>query len=95
MSVNTIAVKLGTTSSSDLVMASCAHLAFIQNKDTFHRNDIIREMKTASNYFKSNHIKNLSQSLKSLISSGKLIERSKDTFALSANETSTLKAKLK
>ena len=94
MSSNSIAAKMGVNSGPDLILVACAHLTFVQGKDTFHRSDILNEMKTASNYYKQTHNKNLSQGLKSLVGNDKLIERTKDTFALSANQKKSIKSKL-
>jgi hypothetical protein len=94
MSTNTIASKLGMNSGPDLIIAACANLTLVKNKETFHRKDILAEMKTASNYYKGSHSNNLSASLKSLVSGDKLIERTKDVFALTASEKKSIKLKL-
>lgn len=94
LSANTICAKISAKSASDIALAACAHLTLIQNKSSFKRSEILDEMKNASNYFNTNSSKNLTQSLKSLVSSGKLIERSTDTYALSAKEKESLKTRI-
>jgi len=94
MSANNICAKLSAKSASEITIAACAHLSLVQNKSSFKRTEILREMKNASNYFNTNCSKNLTQSLKSLVGAGKLIERSTDTYALSANENESLKTRI-
>ena len=84
MTTNTIASKLSVKSGNDLVIAACAHLTFVKGADTFTRNNILAEMKLASNYYKANMRKNLSNILKTLINQNKLLETAKDTYALEA-----------
>ena len=95
LTTNTIAAKLGVKSASELIMATCAHLALVKGADSFLRANITAEMKTASNYFRQTYVNNLSKSLSTLVKSGKLIERSQDTYALSAGALQELEAKLK
>lgn len=94
LTTNTIAAKLGVKSGPDLVMAACAYLSLVKGAETFHRKNILAEMKLATNYYKVSHSKNLSHSLKSLIKEGKLIERAQDVYALEAETKSWLEEKL-
>ena len=94
MSINSISAKLNVKSGSDLIIAACAHLALVQKRETYQRQDILNEMKKASNYYKNSHRANLSSLLKTLVSNHKLIERKKDTYALSANSLKSLKSTL-
>lgn len=86
MSTNAISAKMNVTSGADLVLAACAHLCLVKGYDTFTRKNILAEMQTASNYYTKSRGKNLSPALKSLQKDEKLIERSTDNYALSANE---------
>ncbi|MNY37405.1 hypothetical protein D3C86_1719670 [compost metagenome] len=63
----------------------------MQKLDSFNRNDILTEMKKATNYYKSSYSKNFSNILKTLVNSHKLIERSNSVFALSAPELARIK----
>lgn len=94
MTTNTIAAKLNAKKGGDLVLAACAHLTLVKGADTFTRSNILAEMKLASNYYKETMCSNLSSSLKTLVGSNKLLETSKDTFALQANTKTELEAKL-
>lgn len=88
LTTNSIATKLDVKSGPDLILAACVHMHFSKGAETFTRANILAEMREASNFFKSSYVKNLSQYLKSLMASKKIIERSKDTYAL---ESSTVK----
>ncbi|NVK08492.1 MAG: hypothetical protein HWD89_05525 [Tenacibaculum sp.] len=94
MSINSISAKLNVKSGSDLIIAACAHLVLVQNRETFQRQDILNEMKKASNYFKSSHRGNLTTSLKTLVTNHKLIERKTGTYALPATTLKSLKSTL-
>jgi len=94
LSSNTISAKLEVKSGTDLIIAACAHLTFVQSKDTFQRKDILAEMKTANNYYKNSYNANLTPYLKSLVNTHKLIERTKDTYALNATEKNRIKSVL-
>lgn len=92
MTTNTISAKLKVTKGTELVLAACAHLCLVKGADTFARKNILAEMQTASNYYKQTYCKNLSQSLSSLVKDNKLIERSKDNYALTAKARQELEA---
>lgn len=94
MSINSISAKLEVKSGPDLIIAACAHLALVQQKETCKRKEILQEMKRASNYYKNSYNANLSAGLKRLVSTSKLIERQNDTYALSADTLSRLKSTL-
>ena len=94
LTTNTIAAKLNVNSGPELVLAACAHLSLVKGADTFHRKNILAEMKLASNYYKKTHGKNLSQSLKALIRDGKIIESTQDVYALNASTKKTLETRL-
>ena len=94
MTTNTIASKLRVKSGNDLVIAACAHLTFVKGVDTFSRSNILAEMKLASNYYKANMRKNLSNTLKTLINQNKILETAKDTYALEATTKDSLGSQL-
>ena len=94
MTTNTIASKVGVKSGSDLIIAACAHLCLVKGHDTFTRKNMLAEMQTASNFYTKSYGNNLSKYLKTVVSDGKLIERSKDTYALAAAEKSKLESSL-
>jgi hypothetical protein len=94
LTTSNIAAKLNCKSGPDLVMAACAHLYFVEKKDTFERKTILREMKRATSYYKSSYSNNLSSSLKSLVEDDKLTEPSTNVFSLHANTVKDLHARL-
>lgn len=94
MTTNAIAARLDVKTGSDLVLAACAHLCLVKGAETFERKNILAEMQTASNYYSQTHSKNLSSSLLSLAKANKLIERSKDNYALTAKTKSELEVAL-
>lgn len=94
MSANTIAAKIGGKTVTELAIVACAHLVIIQGKDTFKRIDILTEMKTATNYYKSSYGGNLNRTLAKLVTDSKLIERSKGVYAIPANELTRIKTLL-
>ena len=94
MSASTIAAKLKCTSGTDLAVAAAASLTLVKNQDTFTRQQILDEMKTATAYYKNSYMGNLTQNLTSLIKSGKLLERSTDQYALPAEVKADLESRL-
>lgn len=94
MTTNAISAKLNVKTASDLVIATCAHLTFVKGADSYKRSNILAEMKTANNYFKKSYTNNLSKSLKTLVKNGRIIERSKDTYALDSDEKKKLEKEL-
>jgi hypothetical protein len=90
----TLAAKLGGGSGPELVMCAAARLTFVLGKDKFHRKELLAEMKTASSYYKSAYMNNLSKLLSSLLKSGKLMEPSTDNYSLSADSLQGIGAKL-
>lgn len=80
----TLAAKLQVKSGPELLLAGAARLTFVSGKETFSRQQIIDEMKSASAYYKKSYLNNLSKYLNSLIKDGKLLEPSQGMYALSA-----------
>lgn len=94
MTTNSIAAKLKVESASELVIAACAYLYFVKGQAKYKRSDILRQMQSVTNLYKSNHSKNLSQSLNTLVKGDKLLEVSENTYALEAKEEQRIRAKL-
>jgi hypothetical protein len=89
-----IAAKLDCKSGPELVMAAAARLTFVLQTATFARQKIIDEMKTASAYYKSTYVSNLSSSLNNLVKDGKLNEPSQGNYALTATSLKDLEQRL-
>ncbi len=90
-----LADKLSVKDGPGLIIAAVAHLFFVKGQEKFNRSDLLREMKSASGYYKPSYGGgNLSKYLVTLGKKNQLIEQSKDTYVLSANATKDLEAKL-
>ncbi len=94
LTTNAIAGRLDAKTGPDLVLAACAHLHLVKGAETFHRKNILAEMRLANNYFKSSFASNLTSCLKTLVKDKKLIERTEDIYALDAKTVSELEKRL-
>jgi hypothetical protein len=83
--VKNMYLKLGGKQQQDLVVAAAAFLTLIESKSEFYRRDLLDAMKTAVGYFKTNHSKNLSSILDTLMKEGKLHALAKDRYSLEGN----------
>lgn len=86
----TCAQRLAVNSGRDLILAGGAKLMLVDQKDSFDRKDLLREMKSASIYYKQSYGTNLSRYLKRLIKDGEINSLSNDKFALSAGKLEEL-----
>lgn len=94
-STGTIASKLNSKTGADLIIASCAHLAFVAGKKSFTREEIHNKMKTATGSYKKTYSPNLSSYLQTLVKNDKLNELSeKDTYALNESHRKKLEKQL-
>jgi hypothetical protein len=84
MTITSISAKLKVESGSDLLLAACVSLTR-SGRQSFSRKDLTQEMRQASGYFKESYVSNLTKSFQTLVGSGKLLEVSKEVYALSAN----------
>ncbi|MGD1903065.1 MAG: hypothetical protein ACFB9N_12600 [Geitlerinemataceae cyanobacterium] len=94
MTTTSIATKLNVKKGTQLVLAACAHISLVKSVEVFERSNILSEMKTASGYYKETYSKNLTASLTTLMKAGKIIERSQDQYALSAEYKSQVERQL-
>ena len=94
MTTNSIAAKLSVKSGTDLIIAAAANLTLVKGAPTFSRQEILKEMQTASSYYKKTFCANLSKYLKAITVDGRLIENSTNAFALSAKTRADLESKL-
>jgi spermidine/putrescine-binding protein len=90
---NAIAGRINAKTGSDLFTAAAAKLYFVDKKESFSRIELIKEIRSATQYFKETYVGNGSSILKSL---GKttLNEASKDRFSLTASAIADLGPKL-
>jgi hypothetical protein len=88
MTTNAISVRLGFKSGPDLFLAAATKLTLYDEKETFTRSEVLKEMSSATSFFTQNHRKNLSKYVQKLIADKRLNERSKGLYVL-AMETRT------
>jgi hypothetical protein len=81
---STIAAKMKASQGTDLILAAALRMMRGQNMESFSRDQLITEMRSATTYFKTTYISNLSKYIDTLVKSGKLMEVAKNTYALSA-----------
>jgi hypothetical protein len=90
----TIAAKLKASSGSDLALAASAKMMLGDSFPSFTRDQLLREMKTATSYYRKSYSNNLTKILNQLVKSGKLVETASNTYALGANTKNELEAQL-
>lgn len=93
-SVSTIAGKLSVSSGPDLIIAAAASLSIFQRRNSFSRQELLREMQAAPSYYKKTYSSNLSKALTRLVKSGDLLEQSGSTYSLSATKLTELESRL-
>ncbi len=93
-STDTIATIIGANSGPDLIIASAAHLHFVQCKSTFSRHELTSQMRAAPSHFKTTFVNNLSAYLSGLTRADRLRLSGNDIYALSNKERQSLEAKL-
>lgn len=94
MTTKSVATKLNANGGTALLYAVIASLSIVKAKDTFNRQDITSEMKSATGFYKPSYSSNLSNYLDTLLKQGVIIEVAKDTFALKESERPTMEQKL-
>lgn len=94
LSTKSIAAKLSSSNGPDIVIAAAAHLAFAKQHDVFSRQQILKEMQTASGYYRTSYGANLSSYLKTLLKNGTMTEPSTGNFSLSAKARKDLGGRL-
>src|SRR5262245_46540885 len=53
--VNAIAAKLKVKNGPELIMAAAAQLTFVEQKDKFSRQELLKATQSATNYYQKNH----------------------------------------
>lgn len=85
-----IASKIKCASGLDLVLAASAKLHLVDDHATFTRSQILKEMQSASAYYKKSYSNNLSKYLNQLVKDGKLNEITTDTYAMQEKAVSEM-----
>lgn len=93
-SINTVASKLGVQSGRDMVLASAAYLSFVENRESFTRQDLLRTMQRATSYYKQTMGSNLSKTISRMIKGDDLLEGSKGTYSIAALRKGQLRHEL-
>lgn len=91
---STIAQILNTKIEKDLILSAAMKFCLIDSKDTFKREEVLNEMKTATSYYKASFLNNATKDLKKLVRIGKLRENAPGIYALSADTKKELRYKL-
>jgi hypothetical protein len=94
-STNTIAKLTGATTGPDLIMAAVAKLVIIDENPTAKRDDITREMRAATSYYKKTYTNNLSKYLETLTKADQLRLVSEGNYGLPAKARESLEGKLR
>jgi hypothetical protein len=94
LSTASIAAKLSVGSGPDLILAAAAQMTFVAKKETFSRQELLKEMQNASGYYKKTYSNNLTKYLNGAIADQKITETATNVYALSAKTRAELEAKL-
>lgn len=84
LTASTAATKLGSKSGPALAIAS-GFVLHRKGKDSFTRNELTQEMKSAKSYYKDSFQKNLTNSLDTLVKQGKFLHQGGENYALSVS----------
>jgi hypothetical protein len=93
-STNTIAAHLEAKTAPELVICAMTQIEILRGNSSSQRSAIAEEMKTATTYYNSNMLSNLSATLSNLVKGKRINEVAKDTYALNANERAKVEAKI-
>ncbi|MBA2125656.1 hypothetical protein DLM45_05385 [Hyphomicrobium methylovorum] len=93
-STNTIATLLNASTGGDLAIAAAARLILVEGRETFTRADLLKEMQSATTFYKQTMSNNLTSTLKTLAKEDRLRLVSASTYSLSHKERQKLEQKL-
>jgi hypothetical protein len=94
LSTGSIAAKRSCKTGGELLLASAGKLTIVDRLASFSREELLREMQTASTYYKGSYSGNLTNYLKRAVKDGKLLERSSGSYALAAPVKSEMEKQL-
>lgn len=89
-----IASKMGAKSGPDLLIAAAARLVLGKGLASFSRQELLKEMKTATAFYKKSYTNNLSKYIQGRVKAGDIVESAKNTYALGAKKEADLRKKL-
>jgi hypothetical protein len=94
ITTSTIAAKTGADSGPELAMAAAVRLTMIGGASKATRDEIVTEMRGASAYFKQTYVKNLTRTLKQLVTEQRLNDMGSNSYSIPAPERKKLEEKL-
>jgi hypothetical protein len=92
-STSTIANKLAAKSGPDLAIAAALFLTKNEG-DRFTRAALLKEMRSASAYYKATYNNNLTETLRALVKNGRMNELGGNSYSLSSAELQTLRTRV-
>lgn len=94
-STNTIAKLTNATTGPDLIMAAVAKIIIVDGNDVARRDQITKEMRAATSYYKKTYTNNLSKYLDTLTKADSLRLAAGDTYGLPAKPREEIEARLR
>ena len=85
VSTSVIATKLGSKTGPNLILAAGGKLTLVDGQETFSRDSILTEMRSASAFYKRTYVNNMTVYLKSLVKNGLLNEFGGEKYSLSGS----------
>jgi len=90
LSMVSVAAKLKSNSGPDLAIAAAAYLKIVKGQPTFSREEISKNMKAATGYYKSSFGSNLTNTLVQLVKTDALTQSSENAYSLHVNKEANL-----
>ncbi|CCJ07177.1 hypothetical protein [Methylocystis sp. SC2] len=87
---STIASRLDAKGAQKVVLAAAAHLQLIEGKESFSRQELLTDMKTATMHYKATMSSNLSNTLQTMVSQGAINQISADAYSLTETKHAEL-----
>lgn len=94
LTTGTIASRIKCKSGPDLIRAAAGRLYLGIGQVSFTRQQILDQMQDAPTYYKATYSNNLTKYLSNLVKGGKLNEVSKDTYSLTPDALTELRAQV-
>lgn len=94
LSTNSIAGILNVKTGPELILAAAVHITLVQGKDDFSRDDLRKEMKNATSYYKQTYGTNLISYIGRMVKKNELLERRAGSYALPADAKESYRVQL-
>lgn len=92
LSTKSIAARMDAKTGPELAICAMAHLELVKNLDSYERQSILNEMKTATGYYKSSMSGNNVKNVDSLVKAKRVTEAGSGKYCLSASERKKVEA---